>query len=87
MKAKYKTRNVSPEMFSFKLPKSLLKELASGSIVEGSVHGGQLFIKRTKKLREGWEERFRLMHERGDDALIDFSLGTTSSWDKSEWQW
>jgi hypothetical protein len=87
MQAKFKEKDTSPRMFSFKLPKSLSKEFASGSIIEGRVEGGQLFIKRPKKVREGWEESFRLMHERGDDALMDFSSHTTSSWDKAEWQW
>lgn len=87
MQAKYKTKDGSPKTFSFKLPKSLLKEFASGSIVEGRVSGGQLFIKRPKKVREGWEDSFRLMHVRGDDAPMDLSSHTTSSWDKAEWQW
>lgn len=35
--------------------------------------------------REGWEEQARLMHERGDDKLID--PVPTSEWDHTEWEW
>jgi len=35
--------------------------------------------------REGWEESFRLMAERGDDRLLDPDVPTC--WDEEEWEW
>ena len=46
--------------------------------------------KRTTKSRrvprEGWDESFRLIAIRGDDALLDDVTGLTS-FDETEWEW
>jgi hypothetical protein len=36
--------------------------------------------------REGWDESFRLIAIRGDDALLDDVTGLTS-FDETEWEW
>jgi len=42
-----------------------------------------------KDPRAGWEEACRLMHERGDDALIDGPLPSLTKFDEEEeeWEW
>jgi hypothetical protein len=37
--------------------------------------------------REGWEESFRLMAERGDDRLLDPDIPSLTSSDEEEWRW
>ncbi len=34
-----------------------------------------------------WPEAFRRMAERGDDALLDADLASSSQWDEEEWEW
>jgi hypothetical protein len=36
-------------------------------------------------MRYGWDESFRSMAEKGDDALLDDSVPT--DWDEVEWEW
>ncbi|MBJ6800324.1 hypothetical protein [Geomonas propionica] len=36
------------------------------------------------RAREGWEEKFRLMAEQGDDNLLDEDFVQTK-WDEEEW--
>jgi len=40
-----------------------------------------------RRPREGWEDSFRLMAERGDDTLLDGELLYPSRWDEEEWEW
>ena len=37
--------------------------------------------------REGWEEQFRVMAERGDDRLLDGDVPSLTTWDAEEWEW
>lgn len=37
--------------------------------------------------REGWEEKFKMMAENGDDKMINAGLGEQSEWDEQEWEW
>ena len=37
-----------------------------------------------KKLREGWDEAFKLMHERKEDALL---LGDALDLEMKNWEW
>lgn len=70
-----------------RLPKLVLEQLGFGEQVEIEVQSDQLVIRPvTTKARQGWEEQFRLMAERGDDQLLDGGQIGASSWDE-EWQW
>jgi antitoxin MazE len=42
-------------------------------------------IRSAHRPREGWEEQFRAMRERGDDRLIEGF--PASAWDEEEWEW
>ncbi len=43
------------------------------------------FVEKQRRPRAGWEEQFKIMHERGDDKLIEGI--PASSWDEQEWEW
>lgn len=37
--------------------------------------------------RLGWNEKFRLMSESGDDKMIDDDLLGQTEWDRGKWEW
>lgn len=49
-----------------------------------SIQAGEI-VPRSTRPREGWEESFRLMAERGDDRLLDDTEPT--SFDEEDWDW
>ena len=70
-----------------RLPKLVLDQLGFGEQVEIEVQTDQLVIRPSvTRARQGWEEQFRLMAERGDDELLDGEQIGASSWDEA-WQW
>ncbi|MGD0656335.1 MAG: AbrB/MazE/SpoVT family DNA-binding domain-containing protein [Thermoguttaceae bacterium] len=68
-----------------RIPKILLKQLHLDEEVEMAVQADQLIIRSVRQPRQGWEEQFQAMHERGDDRPIDKFPPT--AWDKLEWKW
>ncbi len=70
-----------------RIPKLLLEQSHLGTEVELEVEDGNIVIRSASHPRQGWEEKFRLMAENGDDKLIDASLCEQSEWDKDEWEW
>ncbi len=70
-----------------RIPKLLLDQLGFGSDVEIAVEQRTLVIRPVQHARQGWEEQFRLMAERGDDQLLDNDIISLSQWDNSEWAW
>lgn len=73
-----------------RIPKALLQQLALGEEVELEVQQDHLVIRPAtlpRKPREGWEEQFRLMAERGDDKLIDPDEFPPTKWEMEEWVW
>jgi uncharacterized protein (DUF433 family) len=44
-------------------------------------------VEPARKPREGWDEAFREMARRGDDALLDEAAQALSGWDEGEWEW
>jgi antitoxin MazE len=69
-----------------RIPKPLLQQTGLCGEVEIVAEDNGLVIRPTKKPREGWDEAFREMARRGDDAILD-DLPNASSWDEEEWQW
>lgn len=71
-----------------RIPKSMLDALDLDVEQEVSlkVKDGQIIVRPTHHSRHGWAEQFKLMAERGDDALLDPDHAT-SSWDDTEWSW
>jgi antitoxin MazE len=70
-----------------RLPKAAIEQVGLDDEVELLIEDDQLIIRASKDPRAGWEEACRLMHERGDDALIDGPLPTLSKFDEEEWEW
>jgi len=70
-----------------RIPKVLLEQCGFRDTVELDVQGGRLVIRPADQPRRGWDEAFRKMGERGDDALLDEASLRTSGWDETEWEW
>ena len=70
-----------------RIPKTLLERCRLQDEVELEVQNDHLVIRPVVKPRSGWEDAFRRMHERGDDALLDEGLLPATQWDKTEWEW
>ena len=69
-----------------RIPKLVLEQTHLSGEVELEVRDRQIVIRSAKKPRQGWDQRFRAMAQKGDDKLLDAEAGQTS-WDKEEWQW
>ncbi len=69
-----------------RIPKWLLEQLGFTKDVELAIDQGQLIVRSPYRVREGWDEQFRLMAERGDDYLVDGDASLTE-WDEEEWEW
>lgn len=54
-----------------RIPKRALGQLGLGDEVELEIEKGKIVIRATSLPRDGWAEAFRLMAQRGDDALLD----------------
>jgi antitoxin MazE len=68
-----------------RIPKPLLEQAGLGGTVELLAEKGQIVIRPDRSPRQGWEEAFRAMAERGDDDVL---LGKISSaFDRDEWTW
>jgi antitoxin MazE len=54
-----------------RIPKMLLQQAGLHDEVQVEVQSGQLVIRSLRAPREGWDEAFAEMADRGDDALLD----------------
>lgn len=70
-----------------RIPRFLLDQLGLGEEVELAVEGDQLIIRPLRQARQGWDEQFRQMAERGDDHLLDETALRLTEWDEEEWEW
>ncbi len=70
-----------------RIPKPLLEQAGLHGEVEMSAENGSVVIRPVKKTRSGWDDAFRAMAGRGDDALLDDVAPSLSSWDEVEWEW
>jgi len=68
-----------------RIPKLLIDQVGLGSEIEIAVLHDQLVIRSSSRPRNGWDEQFRAMAERGDDRLLD--APTPTQWEVSEWKW
>ena len=69
-----------------RIPKALLDQANLRDEIELELGEGQLIIRPARVARAGWEDQFKAMTERGDDALLD-PVVPTSTWDETEWEW
>jgi antitoxin MazE len=68
-----------------RIPKALLEQTHLTKDVQIEARAGEIVIRSARLPREGWEEEFRRMAERGDDQLFDEARRT--SFDDAEWEW
>lgn len=69
-----------------RLPKAVLDQAGLTEEVDIEATPNQIIIRSAHPPREGWDEAFRLMAERGDDALVDDAT-PRNVFDESEWEW
>jgi antitoxin MazE len=68
-----------------RIPKPLLEQVGLRNTVQLLVQKGGLVIRPDDAPRQGWEEAFAAMAERGDDHAL---LGEiTNAFDRDEWTW
>jgi antitoxin MazE len=57
-----------------RIPGSFLEQAGIGDEVELEARENQIVMRSVTYPRQGWEEAFRAMAERGDDQLLDDDL-------------
>ena len=70
-----------------RIPKAILEECGLKDEVDLEVREDHLVIRASARHRTNWEEAFRRMDERGDDALLDEGSLPPTKWETSEWEW
>jgi antitoxin MazE len=69
-----------------RIPKTIIEECGLSERVELRVEGNCVIITPARRLREGWDEAFARMAEKGDDApLLPDDL--KNEFDETEWEW
>jgi antitoxin MazE len=68
-----------------RVPKVLLDQAQLPEEVELVAEPGRLLITAARRPRAGWAEAAEVMHERGDDRLLD--RPTKTRFDEEEWEW
>jgi antitoxin MazE len=70
-----------------RIPKLLLEQVDLGQEVELEVQQDQIVIRAAHSPRQGWDEQFQAMAQRGDDQLLDGERLNLTAWDADEWEW
>ena len=70
-----------------RIPKPIIEQTGLVDEVDIQMVGNRLIIVPVVRPREHWEESFRKMTEKGDDALLDGDTYTPTVWDDREWEW
>ncbi len=70
-----------------RIPKPILEQTGIMDDVEIEVEKNQIIIRPVKDVRDGWDDAFKLMGQKGDDELIIEDDNLSHSWDEEEWQW
>lgn len=63
------------------------ESLVTWSGLADEAQAGRIVIRAAGQPRQGWEEAFRSMAERGDDVLLAADPTGPAAWDELEWQW
>jgi len=69
-----------------RIPKPIIDQCGFKKIVNIEVRDNSLIISPVQQRRRGWDKAFALMHQHGDDRLIDADL-IDSQFDDQEWTW
>ncbi len=70
-----------------RIPKVLLDQTDLREEVELELRGDEIVVRSAYQARDGWENMFKAMAERGDDRLLDGDIAVTTTWDEEEWEW
>ena len=70
-----------------RIPKPLIAQAGIQDEVEISLEENRLVITPANHPRADWEEEFRAMAARGDDAMPGGAGSTGVEWDEEEWEW
>jgi len=70
-----------------RIPKPLLEQTGIIDDVELEVDKNQIIIRPAANPRADWDDAFKSMSPKGDDALIVGDENIHHSWDEEEWQW
>lgn len=70
-----------------RIPKPFLQQSGIAKEVDIEVQGNQIVLRSLRRPREGWDESFRQMSNKGDDRLLDGPVLNQTIWDNEEWQW
>jgi antitoxin MazE len=68
-----------------RIPKPLLEEAGLEDEVTLTVTDNGLVIESTGNPRAGWANAAALLHERGEDGMLDEP--TPTAFDETEWEW
>lgn len=68
-----------------RIPKPLLEQVGLEDEVELRVVDNGIVIEAARASRADWAEAAKLLHERGEDGLLDEP--TLTRFDESEWEW
>ena len=70
-----------------RIPKPILEQTGIRDEVEIELEKNQIIIRPVQKARDGWDEAFKMMADKGDDEPIIDDKDISHSWDEEEWQW
>ena len=70
-----------------RIPKPILEQTGIMNDVEIEVEKNQIIIRPVKNARDGWDDAFKVMSEKGDDEPIIDDENISHSWDEKEWHW
>ena len=70
-----------------RIPKPILEQTGIMDDVELEVEKNQIIIRPVANPRADWDDAFKSMSDKGDDALIVGDENIYHSWDEEEWQW
>ena len=70
-----------------RIPKPLLEQTGIIEDVELDIDKNKIIIRPVSNPRDGWDDAFKAMADRGDDTMIDKAENIAHSWDDDEWQW
>jgi antitoxin MazE len=69
-----------------RIPRAVVEQAGLQGELELEVRRKQLVVRQASRPREGWEDRFRAMTERGDDRPA-WPEAALTSFDEKEWEW
>jgi antitoxin MazE len=69
-----------------RIPRAIVEQTGLQGELELEVRRRQLLVRPASRPREGWEDQFRRMADRGDDRPL-WPEAALSSFDEKEWEW